>query len=83
MKGTLDLALVSRTPLILVTLGKVGALATFSTLVGGTASILAYLAITGWVIETEKLPLLIAAFIVATISLTALSFVFAPVGVLM
>ncbi|MYD36228.1 MAG: ABC transporter permease [Dehalococcoidia bacterium] len=82
-EGTLDLALVSRTPLILVTLGKVGALATFSTLVGGTASILAYLAITGWVLEAEKLPLLAAAFIVATISLTALAFVFAPVGVLM
>ena len=82
LEGTLDLALVSRTPLILVTLGKVGALATFSTLVGGTASILAYLAITGWTIETEKIPLLIAAFLVATISLAALSFVFAPVGVL-
>lgn len=81
-EGTLDLALVSRTPLILVTLGKSFALIVFTTLLGATSSVLVFLAIVGRTIEIPSLPILAVSFIVAIVSLMALSFVFAPFGVL-
>ena len=82
LEGTLDLALVSRTPLILLTLSKTAALIVFTTILGAIGAFTAFIIMVDAPIYFPSLVLIVAAFAVATISVAALSFLFAPIGVL-
>ena len=80
-QGTLELSLVSRTPIVLVMFGKALALATFSTITASVA-VVALLAFSRSWVDVASVPLLLGSFAVAMFALIACGFIFAPVMVL-
>lgn len=81
-EGTLDLNLLSRTPLILVMLGKAVGLAAVSTL-SAVAAFLTVVAVARHSIDVASLPLLLVSLFIALQALVACGFIFAPMYVLM
>ena len=81
-QGTLDLNLVSRTPLMLVLLGKALGIASFI-LSAGIASFLTVLVVSGKVFDVANLPLTLVSLAVALFSIVVTTFSFAPLMVLM
>ena len=80
-QGTLELNLMSRSPLMLVMLGKVLALAAFSSLTG-IAAVVTVLAVSQQFIDVANVPLLLISLIFAMPALIDGGFIFTPLLVL-
>ena len=79
--GTLELSLISRTPLVVVMFGKSIAVAAYG-MVAGLAGLIGYFAVAQEVPEVASLPLLILSIGIALLALITTTFMFAPFTVL-
>ncbi len=75
--GTLDLNMLSRSPLALITLGKAAAV-TLSFIPNAIVALLVVLAITGEPVRVEMLPAFVVAMTLAVAALLSVAFIFVP-----